>query len=209
MAIERSGDGLVRQVAAECIARLNGILNPEERGELALYVGTSETALDDGLESARLAMKRADFRVAIGRLRRALAIAKTLGTLGKAQEASLAIGNALYSLGQNLEARDALQRPEAWNSSLASDLMAIERELLLGRIARELGDAGAARTHFEKAIGTALAVGERSAWLTGCAELAEIDWDQGSESVRADAIAKRTVGRNPEDGASRRTKPPS
>jgi hypothetical protein len=167
---------------------LEPLLEPEELGDLALAAERTRKSLRLGMAAARLAMGRADFRVAVRRLKAVMAIALELGMASLAREASAMIGEALHSLGDDGSAREFLSDQSVWSLPALEDSLAGAREFLLGRIARTLGEIDGARTHLSNAID--FARGERSLWMRSHAELAEIDWEIGTAAVRAEAIRR-------------------
>jgi tetratricopeptide (TPR) repeat protein len=190
IALDRSGAELTGRFAADLMLRLEPILEPEELGDLALAAERTEKSLRLGMGAARLAMSRADFRVAARRLKAALAVALELGMTPLAREASIMIGDALHSLGDDKNARQFLSDQSVWSSLALEDSLVGSREFLLGRIARTLGEIDRAQAHLCRAIESAHGRGDRSLWLRSHAELAEIDWEIGTAPVRAEAIKR-------------------
>lgn len=190
IALDRSGTELTGKIAADLMNRLDGLLEPEELGDLALAAERTAKSLSLGMAAARIAMGRADYLVAARRLRDVLAVALELGMTPQAREASIMTGEALHSLGNDGSAREVLTDRSVWSSPAPDDSSVGSREFLLGRIARTSGEFDQARAHLSQAIDFAHDRRDRSLWLRGHAELAEIDWEIGTVSVRAEAIKR-------------------
>jgi serine/threonine protein kinase/tetratricopeptide (TPR) repeat protein len=188
--LERSGESKTRSAAADCLNGFGPELDDEERGELALFAGEPGSALTLGTIAARRAMERRQYTVATKRLRQALGIALRAGLRADAQRVTLLLAEALQTQGRDRDALEALTNPSVWSGGSLACSDECERALSLGRIHRDLGDADEARLHLRRALDLSSTRGAMGSWLRAHAELAEVDWDQGTESARAEAIER-------------------
>jgi len=181
LALELAGSDAVCEAAQARLARLGGDATPDQVAELVFHAGTNPETLPIAIERAGAALARGANRVAATRLLRLIGDAKRIGDAASIETMYLMLAEALHSLGNDAEAAAALKSLPATGAAGA------KRDLLLGQILRRLGNLEEARGTLARAL-TSASVDDRSTFLRAHAALAEIDWEFGGVSERAEAI---------------------
>jgi tetratricopeptide (TPR) repeat protein len=209
--------GWVRQVAAEwrISSEVTRMFLLAEAGEKArqhtatflLAAGTESIGLEDHVDlllearqigravslmtkATQLASDRGAHAVAAQRLERILREGHDRLSQDDHREFSLLLGIALRMQGKELEAIEALTSPKAWPGTVEKETFESERALTLGQAYRAIGNAEASRAWFTRAVASAKKHHDVRGWLRAHAELAQHDWELGSEGERRAATSR-------------------
>jgi tetratricopeptide (TPR) repeat protein len=181
-----------QQIAAATalLTRSREHLSRECLADVLLLAGEPGEAYAIGLEAAHSASEQGQHSVAEGRLRAILSLGR--GTLEQAATAEVLIdlASALNAQGKHFDAVHVLSASTPWENLGPPSPHLANRAHLLGQLYMTLGDVPSARNWLEESSREALAVGALSTWLRAQADLAQIDWELGSERERTDAIAR-------------------
>ena len=165
-------------------------IDPADRAETLLRYPDIPEALQLGLASVEESFALRDFARAAGKGRACLGIALKRSDRPAAMRALILVADSLHRLGRYDEASDLLADNNPLLNGDEDEFHSAQRERLLGNIHREQGDLAKARRHLSRSVELAEATGNISLSLWSQADLADIDWRYGDDTIRVNAMAR-------------------
>jgi tetratricopeptide (TPR) repeat protein len=179
----------LRLAARSLVGAGIGGLTEADLADLSLRSNPSEAHLMASIAVANRLIDRGDVSQAVSRLKRAVALAQSMGLSDAEANALLVLADAEHRLGHHesalalLKARDGL-------ACAATRVGSYDGRRLEASIVAALGDYDRARECLMALIEEATARGGIRTALDSHAQLAELDWSRGNEVQRSAAIER-------------------
>lgn len=164
-------------------------LSRPARSRLIVQGRETREAVEEGLWLAAHYLQEGLYDMASRTLIRTRDIARHVGDTGRARVASLRGADVLSRLGSHNEAIELLEDEREWDAAKVDPNLEARRSMLLGRVAKAIGDTKKAGAHFAECSEIAKPVDAKT-WLQAESELAELQWRHGGQPGREAATMR-------------------
>jgi tetratricopeptide (TPR) repeat protein len=192
IALSRENEERSMRLRVRLLASVGNELQRAARARLVIEGPATPEALEEGVWLGSYYLREGSYVRATRAFLRTRDLARAMGNIECARIASLHAADVLHRAGSLREATVVLSDSREWADSPEDLVVTRSREMLLGVLAKGLGDTRAAESHFAECSEMAKGSEPRT-WLQAEAELAELEWRHGGQPGR-EAAAKRIEG---------------